>query len=61
MHEALVGHPDVPMLCADDAYPAVSYRLLGGTSTRRSPGHNDDLTHYCLSEIGRTRLLSEEE
>jgi len=49
------------MLYADDAYPAVSYRPQGGTSTRRSPGHDGDATHYYLREIGRTRLLSAEE
>ena len=61
MHEALAGHTDVPMLFADDAYPAVSSPPQGRTSTRRSPGHNGDVTHYYLSEIGRTRLLSAEQ
>ena len=61
MHEALVGHTDVPMLYAGDAYPAVSSPLQGRTRTRHSPGHNGDVSHYYLSEIGRTRLLSAEQ
>jgi len=61
MHEPPAGHTDVPALYADDAYPAVSSLPRDRTSTTRSPGYNGDVTHYYLSEIGRTRLLSAEE